>query len=272
MKTKAISSILAATAFSVFAGIVGDFHQYDPSAFVGEQRPEQPWLGAQMISMHVTGGNSVWLANYISSWYYPKPVADLNGNTFQMGANQYGYLLKSELQGVNPGTNYSNLIHWASGKTKEITYVDDIPGSNTGVTNKATAYYLDYFGKDDDIYFVMTALPADGGEVVDSFQYVNDKTKETEMYNPDTTLVSRLNNTTDLAGNVRVNFGLGMDNYSGREFVAVWSEGDYEGNKPAPSGQPLPGVMTSAALMLGTFLAGKRLHRRRQRHDGNSVR
>lgn len=270
MKTKAIPSILAATAFSVFAGIVGDFHQYDPSAFVGEQRPEQPWLGAQMISMHVTGGNSVWLANYISSWYYPKPVADLNGNTFQMGANQYGYLLKSELQGVNPGSDYSNLIHWSDGRTKEITYADT--ANNNGLTNPATAYYLDYFGEDDEIYFVMTSLPEYGGEVVDSFQYVNDAMKAIKMYNPGTVLTSRLDNTYDLAGNVRINFGLGMDNYSGREFVAVWSEGDYDGNKPAPSGQPLPGVMTSAALMLGTFLAGKRLHRRRQRHDGNSVR
>ncbi len=257
-----LALFVAVFAVSVFAGIVGDYYQYDASAFVGEQRPEQPWMGAQMISMHVTGGNSVWLANYINSWYNPKPVADLNSNTFQMGANQYGYLLKSELQGVDPGSDYSSLIHWADGRTKEITYVDDAPASNSGATNKATAYYLDYFGKDDDIYFVMTAIPNDGGEVVDSFQYVNDKNKEIEMYNPDTTLVSRLDNTTDLAGNVRVNFGLGADE-TRREFVVVWSEGDYDGNTPEPpSGQPLPGAMVAGILSLGTVLLGKRMRRR----------
>ena len=97
---------------------------------------------------------------------------------------------------------------------------------------------------------------------MDSFQYVNDKNKEIEMYNPDTTLVSRLDNTTDLAGNVRVNFGLGADE-TRREFVVVWSEGDYDGNTPEPpSGQPLPGAMVAGILSLGTVLLGKRMRRR----------
>ncbi|MBQ4479720.1 MAG: hypothetical protein II943_03685 [Victivallales bacterium] len=248
-------------AVSVFAGIVGDYYQYDASSFKGEQHSEQPWLGAQMISMHVTGGNSVWLANYINSWYWPTPVPDLNGTAYQMGAGQYGYLLKSELQGVNPGSDYSNLIHWSDGKTKEITYTD-----NNGHTNPTTAYYLDYFGKDDDIYFVMTSLAEDDpngvGEVVDSFQYVNDRNKVTEMYNPDTVLTSRLDATTDIGGNVRINFGLGAHDIR-REFVAVWSEGDYDGNTPEPpSGQPLPGAMIAGVLSLGTVLLGKRLRRR----------
>lgn len=261
MNMKTILAILAATAFSAFAGIVGDYYQYDASAFAGEQRPEQNWLGAQMISMDVHAGASVWLANYINSWYWPQPVDDLNSATFQMGANQYGYLLKSELQNVDPGSDYSGLIHWADGRTREITYVNDSSTADNPITNKATAYYLDYFGKDDSIYFVMTAIPKDGGEVVDSFQYVRDG-----IYNDDTFLTSRVYGTKDIAGNTRINFGLGTDN-TRREFVAVWSEGDYDGNVPAPSGQPLPGAMTSAALMLGTLLAGKRLRRRARKGE-----
>ena len=259
-----LALVVAVFAVSAFAGIVGDYYQYDASSFIGEQRSEQNWLGGQMISMHVSAGSSVWLANYISSWYWPKPVYDLNGTAYQMGAGQYGYLLKSELQGVNPGSDYSNLIHWSDGRTKEITYTDTL--QNSGLTNTTTAYYLDYFGADDDIYFVMTSLAEDDpkgvGEVVDSFQYVNDKTKAVDQYNPDTVLTSRLDATTDIAGNVRINFGLGAYDIR-REFVAVWSEGDYDGNTPAPpSGQPLPGAMVAGILSLGTVLLGKRLRRR----------
>ncbi|MBP5300981.1 MAG: hypothetical protein J6Y80_06210 [Victivallales bacterium] len=249
----------AVFAASAFAGISGDFYQYDASSYAGEQRQEQDWLGARLLSMHVTAVSSVWLANYINSWYDPKPVPNLDGTGFQMGAGQYGYLLKSELQGVNPGSDYSNLIHWADGRTKEITYFHN---PDPTITNTTTAYYLDYFGKDDDIYFVMTAIPEDGGEVVDSFQYVNDSNKGTEMYNPDTTLISRVFETADLAGNVRVNFGFGSQDRF-RDFVAVWSEGDYDGNIPTPpSGQPLPGAMFAGFLSLGTVLLGKRLRRR----------
>lgn len=244
--------LLLVFACTAFAGIVGDFHQYDPSAFKGEQRPEQNWLGAQMISMDVNAGTSVWLANYISSWYWPKPVADLNSSTFNMGANKYGYLLKSELHDVDPSSDYRSLIHWANGRSKEITYIQD-PINDASLTNTATAYYLDYFDKDDSIYFVMTALSEDSSEVVDSFQYVNDS-----IYNPDTFLASRVFGTEDIAGNRRINFGLGTDN-TRREFIAVYSEGDYDGNTPAPTGQPLPGALASAVLMLGTFAAGKSL-------------
>lgn len=259
--SKLIALCAAVFAASAFAGISEkNFFQYDASDFVNEQRAQQPWLGAQMISLSVKGGSSVWLANYINSWYDPKPVYDLNGTTYQMGAGQYGYLRKSELQGIDATSDYRSLIHWSDGRTKEITYFND---PNPAITNSTTAYYLDYFGEDDEIYFVMTSLPEYGGEVVDSFQYVNDKTKETEMYNPDTMLTSRLDNTKDLAGNVRINFGLGIDTNSGREFVAFGSAGDYDGNTRPPSGQPLPGAMVAGCLSLGTLLLGKRVRRRK---------
>ena len=259
--SKLIALCAAVFAASAFAGISEkNFFQYNASDFVNEQRAQQPWLGAQMISLSVKGGSSVWLSNYINSWFDPKPIPDLNGTTYQMGANQYGYLRKSDLQGVDPGSDYSNLIHWSDGRTKEITFFDNNIPANT---NSTTAYYLDYFGEDDEIYFVMTLLPKDGGEVVDSFQYVNDATKGTEMYNPDTMLVSRLDNTKDLAGNVRINFGLDMDNNSAREFVAFGSAGDYDGNTRPPSGQPLPGAMVAGCLSLGTLLLGKRVRRRK---------
>ena len=248
--TLKLIALIMVSVFTAFAAIEGDFYQYDASAFTGEQRDAQPWLGAQMISMHVTGGNSVWLASYINSWYWPKPVADLNGSMFQMGAGQYGYILKSELDGADPASDYSNLIHWADGRTKEITYVDTVGGS--GLTNKGTAYYLDYFGEDDDIYFVMTALAEDSGEVVDSYQLVNSATSPT-------TLASRVDGTKDISGNVRINFGFTTTD-DGREFVSFWSQGDYNGETPeAPSGQPLPGAFVASMLAFGSVFAGKKL-------------
>ena len=83
-----VAALLAVFALSAFAGVLAPFEQFDKSSFHEEQRDEQPWLGAQMISLSVKGGTSVWLSNYVNSWYWPKPIPDLDGNVYQMGANQ----------------------------------------------------------------------------------------------------------------------------------------------------------------------------------------
>ena len=262
-----VAALLAVFALSAFAGVRAPFEQFDRSSFHQGTRAEQDWMGAQLISLSVKGGTSVWLSNYVCNWigslYDPQPLLDLDGNTFQMGTKQYGYLRKSELQGIDPGSDYSGLIHWAKGGTATVTYED--PSQGPLAYNSTTAYYLDYFGEDDEIFFVMTTLPEDGAETVDSFQYVNDSTKLIEQYNPDTTLVSRLDNTDDLAGNVRINFGIGTNesNWIGREFVAIGSFGDFNGKIPVPSGQPLPGALFAGLLSLGTVLLSKRLRRSR---------
>ena len=99
----------------------------------------------------------------------------------------------------------------------------------------------------------MTTIPSDGGETVDSFQYVRDLDgQETPIT---TTLVSRVDGTTDQAGNIRINFGI---NDIGREFVAVFDKPDFNG----VSGQPLPGLLVAGVLAMGTVLVGKRLRKR----------
>ena len=68
----------------------------------------------------------------------------------------------------------------------------------------------------------------------------------------DTTLVSRVYNTHDLADNVRINFGV---NEIGREFVAVVENPDFNG----VSGQPLPGGLTASLIAIGILAVSKKL-------------
>ena len=93
---KFVFLLLAAVAVTAFAGVKAPFYQYDASAFYEEQRPEQPWLGAQMISLKVAAGTTVWLSNYVSNWYTPIP--DLHGNVYNMSEGKYGYIRKSPIR------------------------------------------------------------------------------------------------------------------------------------------------------------------------------
>ena len=79
-------------------------------------------------------------------------------------------------------------------------------------------------------------------------QYVHD-----DMHS--TTLASRTDGDHDLAGNVRINFGI--TNYNAREFVAFGVA-----DEDIPSGQPLPGMMISGMLAIGTISAAKRMKRK----------
>ena len=101
----------------------------------------------------------------------------------------------------------------------------------------------------------MTTLPADGGELVDSYQHVQDA-------DHDTTLQSRQHDDIDIAGNVRVNFGIDSNTYGpiAREFVAVYVPGDEEVIRGLlTSGGPLPGVLFAGLLSLGTVFGASRL-------------
>lgn len=216
------------------AGVLAPFRQFGQEDFSSYNRPEQKWIPAQMLSLKVAGGTSVWLSNYVRSWY--EPIADLHGNTFNM--QRYGYVTKSAVE----SGDYEDKIVWSSGQTTDITYVND----TTPHTNTATGYLLDYFGEDTEVFFVATLLEADGGETVDSWQFVHDLGHDTNLY-------SRQYNTVDLAGNVRVNFGVGPEE-SGREFVAVFSD-----TGPV-TGQPLPGALLAGVLALGMVLGKGVVH------------
>ena len=241
---KIVSMMLLMVAASVLAGVVEPFKQFTQADFTDAAKPGQPWASAKVFTLSVKANTSVWLSNYVRSFY--EPIPDLHGNVYNM--EKYGYIYKDDLPSLDiPNGSYDSLIHWANGETTTITYT---ASTNPSITNDATGYLLDEFKKDADIYLVMTTLASDGGETVDTYQYVQDADHAT-------TLQSRQHNTVDLAGNVRINFGI--DNAGAREFVAVYSNTD---DTPSPSGQPLPGLLFAGMLSLGTVFAAARMRKR----------
>jgi hypothetical protein len=236
---KIVSMMLLMVAVSMLAGVLEPFKQFTQADFTDAAKPGQPWASAQVFTLSVKANTSVWLSNYVRSFY--EPIPDLHGNVYNMAPEKYGYIFKEDLPKLDLANgSYDSLIHWADGKTTTITYT---ASSNPNITNDAKGYLLDEFKKDAEIYLVMTTLPSDGGETVDTYQYVQDADHAT-------TLQSRQHNTVDLAGNVRINFGI--DSVGAREFVAVY----------APSGQPLPGLLFAGMLSLGTVFAAAKLRKR----------
>lgn len=202
--------------------------------YTGGRHFDQNWLAAQTIRLYVGQEMDVWLSNYINSWY--APIDALNGNVYQMGQGQYGAW---QLNG--------NKTWVGSGATTTVTYTD-----GAGHDNSTDGYFLGHFEGGEEIALWMTALENEGGEQVDTMQYVYDAAHNT-------TLASRLDATHDLAGNVRINFGLTtIPSGEGREFVAFGVHDE----SAVPSGQPLPGVLTSALLGFGVVLGVTRKRKR----------
>lgn len=243
---KFVSIVLILMTISIFAGVVEPFKQFTQADFTDTMRSEQPWNSARLFTLSVKANTTVWLSNYVRSFY--EPIPDLHGNTFNMSPMKYGYIYKNDLTSLDleKGT-YDSLIHWANGETNKITYTYS---ANPNITNTATGYLLDEFKEDADIYLVMTALDIDGSETVDTYQFV----KDTEH---DTILQSRQHNTFDLADNVRINFGIN----NGREFVAVYDSTKGSNSHGGPSGQPLPGVLIAGILSFGTIFGVSKIHK-----------
>ncbi len=272
---KLLTTLLMLVGVATFAGVERPFVQFARTDYTSEQRPADlnasqnttnngDWYPAQLISLHVYAGTSVWLTHKVQSWYEPLNLdGNEYGNEFDMlgGDHRYGYIFKDDFNGdltMEKGT-YDNLIHWADGTTDLITYVND---ANEAIKSTRTGYFLDHFDEGAEIYLVMTTLPEDGGETVDSYQYVQSDNHGA------TTLMSRTYDYDDLAGNVVINFGIDNGTYGdgvgiGREFVAVYDKGD-DGIGGGGTGGPLPGAFFAGLLSLGTVFGASKVKRQKR--------
>ncbi|MBO4512907.1 MAG: hypothetical protein J5746_09080 [Victivallales bacterium] len=254
---KFVLLIFAVAAVAAFAGVEEPFKQFSQADYTDYAKPGQGWWGSDMFTLSVKGGSDVWLSNYVRSWF--EPIPDLHGNVYDMGGDQkYGYIFKSDLTSDTlPNGSYSDKIHWSNGDTNKITYFDD---ANPELTNTATGYFLDYFKDDAEIYLVMTTIPEDGVDTVDTYQFVQDANNETLMQ-------SRQHNTNDLANNVRVNFGIDNGIYGdgigiAREFVAVYDDTAYLHHAGGAAGGPLPSLLFVGLLSMGTVFGASRMKKR----------
>lgn len=251
---KIVSLMLILATASVLAGVVEPFKQFTQADFTDTAKPGQSWASANTFTLSVKANTSVWLSNYVSSWYDPKPLPALDGNVFNMAAGKYGYIYKNDLAALDMANgSYDSLIHWANGETNTITYTNPL---NPSITNYTTGYLLDEFKEDAEIYLVMTTLAGDGGETVDTYQYVQDA-------DHDTTLLSRQHNMLDLAENVRINFGIDSVAVGpiAREFVAVYTGAGSSSGGTSPSGQPLPGLLFAGMISLVTVLGASKMRK-----------
>ena len=220
------------------------------------------WSTSDIITLQVKAGDTVYLTNYVGNYDHGEGsqipnLGDENyGAGFNMKANYYGYVVVDKgangnllLDGyldeygkyrssVDPTTD----IVWGTGETTKVTYYS-ADGSYSQTT---TGYLLDKFTEDAEIFLVMT--PNGYNKTVDSYNYVDDP----HVFGS-SILQSRQLNTVDQVENGRFNFGT-VDGV-GHEFVI----GYVASNDPAPSGQPLPGVLTSCLIALGaTGIASRR--------------
>ena len=208
------------------------YNAYDPIT----GGPVQEWIPAQMITLSVQAGSTVYLTNYVSSWYGISDLGDSNyAAGYDMSANKYGYVFaKTNADGTVVPVGE---VHYASGAQANVTYEN--PTGPQSVTT--IGYLLDKFDEDAEIFFVMT--PNGYDKEINSFEPVNDPDNDPPVIS---IIASRQVNTVDMAGSVRVNFG--TEDGIGHEFVV-----GYEATRPTPlTGQPLPGMMLCGMLCLGT--------------------
>ena len=266
---KLLMTVLMLVGVATFASVQEPFKQFTKDDYTSEQRQGNldasenttqagDWYTSQLISLHISAGSDVWLTHKMQSWY--EHDLDLNGKQFDMvGENRYGYIVKDDFNGdlTREKGSYENLIHWADGKTAEITYVYDV---NPAITNTLPGYFLDHFNEDTEIYLVLTTLAADGGETVDSYQYVASDN------HGETTLASRTYDYKDLAGNVVINFGVlsATEGRVGREFVAIYNEGEVIPDGGGSTGGPPPGVFFAGLLSLGTVFGASKAKRQKR--------
>ena len=83
---KIVSMMFLMVAASAFAGVLEPFKQFTQADFSDATKPGQPWASAMVFTLNVKANTSVWLSNYVRSFY--EPIADLHGNVYDM--TKYG--------------------------------------------------------------------------------------------------------------------------------------------------------------------------------------
>ncbi len=246
---KILFFMLAVFSLSVFAGVDAPFKQFTAADYSFADKPTQnQWEYSDMITLKVSAGQEVWLSGIVTSWW------DNSGKeldeVFDMSKNHFGYfkatdnIINAEIEKSEYAANGIK-VTYGKGTTDKVTFFDDAVPSRT---MEMTAYLLDTFDQDMEIFLAMT--PIDETELIDTYQFVNDPAHE------DTVMQSRkltAGGQPDFAGNVRVNFGTVNAGY---EFTVLFSD------PVAPVGQPLPGLLVAGLLSLGTITLGSKAKKR----------
>lgn len=181
---------------------------------VSTTNPAQPWVPANNITLKINEGGSLWFSSFVSNWYVLKDL----GTYANMTAGNYGATL-----------NGTDIL--GTGETKEVSF------TNGTQTVSTTAYYVGDFAAGDEISFWVTTPDGVVGDSVGLTDWA-------------TGVGSRKTNTTDAAGNTRINFGFASGSV---EFIGVGEAGT--------TGQPLPGALAGLLVgggVLGSFKAFRR--------------
>ena len=247
MKKKLFTLLLLVSAV-VFAA---EYTQFTESDF-NVVRTTQNWFSAERISLNVEAGSTVYIMNYISNYnkiynlddenyiVYNESLDRYEKPGFDMSPGKYGYLTVS----TDANGNYTKTFHEGNGAYEYFSYSD-----SQGHTVTTKGYLLDTFNENTEIFFVMT--PVSNGDPVATVNSYDLVGAPDQPY-----LTSRQNNTKDILDQIRVNFGTSES--VGHEFVVGYVSSD----TPAPSGQPLPGVLTSC--LVGLAATGLAARRRKQ--------
>ena len=235
-----------------------------------------PWMGrpswfseSNIISLNVQQGSTVYLTSYVSNFNLDgnSHIANLGDNVevnplgYDMSAGEhYGYVIADYGENgnvlIDQYGNYSvkpgSEIHWGTGETIEVTYYN----ANGTASQTTLGYKLGTFTEDTEIFLVMSPNGYNG-TVVTSYDLVHNPNGEPGV-NPESIFKSRHVNPNDLAANARVNFAFG-DLHSATGASHEFVIGYVASVEPSPSGQPLPGVLTSCLVGLAaTGLAARR--------------
>ena len=260
MKKYLLALLLLTSVFTVAVGMDAVQYSYANGDF-GSYSTSQIGLASKMITVKVKGGTTAYITNYVDDWY-GGAIEDLGDPDYALGydmsAGKYGYVF-AEIDG-NGNATPTGGIHWADGTKTTITYQNPQGWYGQVETQDVTGYKLDSFENDAEIFLVMTPRGYDGTYVT-SYELLSEYS-EGNPNGMQSIFKSRQVNTWDQANSGRVNFAFGPIDEPNNQGVSHEFVIGYMATPPEPpSGQPLPGVLTSCLIALGaTGIAARRKH------------